>query len=143
MLLLFMLTASTLCFGFTFHAIIPVDRSPDCFALHAESESETSSTGSSVSSRAHRLKDDLTALAKTTRRGFSASRTEKNRMKQIVKELSAISPTDEPAAAYYKDDAFDTSTLSGKWTLIYTDAPDITSLEAGPLSEFIDHETCF
>ncbi len=26
------------------------------------------------------------------------------------------------------------STLAGKWTLIYTDAPDITSLEGGPLS---------
>lgn len=59
-------------------------------------------------------------------------------MKQIVNELSAVSPTDEPAAAYYKDVSFGSgTTLSGKWTLIYTDAPDITSLEGGPLSKCV------
>ena len=61
-------------------------------------------------------------------------------MKQIVNDLSAISPTVEPAAAYYKDASFSTgSTLSGKWTLIYTDAPDITSLEGGPLSKYASY----
>lgn len=85
------------------------------------------------------LKDDLIALADKTRRGFSASKDERSTMKRIINELSSNSPTEEPAAAYYTGEETPTfiSTLSGKWTLIYTDAPDITSLEGGPLSELL------
>ncbi|KAL7494125.1 hypothetical protein ACHAWT_005709 [Skeletonema menzelii] len=86
------------------------------------------------------LKDDLVALASSTRRGFSASRKDRDEAKSIINKLSKLSPTREPAAAYYTifSDANVRSqdivpSLAGKWTLIYTDAPDITSLDA-PLS---------
>ncbi len=86
------------------------------------------------------LKDDLVALASSTSRGFSASREDRDEAKNIINQLSKLSPTEEPAAAYYptSSDAQATSedvvpSLAGKWTLIYTDAPDITSLDA-PLS---------
>ena len=96
----------------------------------------------SLKNKADTLKDDLIALADKTRRGFSASKDERSMMKQIINELSSCSPTEEPAAAYYKGEEnsgsnIAISTLSGKWTLIYTDAPDITSLEGGPLSELL------
>ena len=96
----------------------------------------------SLNNKADALKDDLIALADKTRRGFSASKDERSMMKQIINELSSCSPTEEPAAAYYKGEENSGSnititTLSGKWTLIYTDAPDITSLEGGPLSELL------
>lgn len=83
------------------------------------------------------LKDDLVALASSTRRGFSASRKDRDEAKNIINKLSKLSPTKEPAAAYYTTptDAQARSedivpSLAGKWTLIYTDAPDITSLDA-------------
>ncbi len=86
------------------------------------------------------LKDDLVSLASSTRRGFSASRKDRDEAKSIINQLSKLSPTEEPAAAYYSTsrDAQTMSedvvpSLAGKWTLIYTDAPDITSLDV-PLS---------
>eukprot|EP00573_Skeletonema_grethae_P008491 CAMPEP_0201698728 /NCGR_PEP_ID=MMETSP0578-20130828/20552_1 /ASSEMBLY_ACC=CAM_ASM_000663 /TAXON_ID=267565 /ORGANISM="Skeletonema grethea, Strain CCMP 1804" /LENGTH=217 /DNA_ID=CAMNT_0048185337 /DNA_START=84 /DNA_END=733 /DNA_ORIENTATION=+ len=86
------------------------------------------------------LKDDIVALASSTSRGFSASRKDRDEAKNIINQLSKLSPTEEPAAAYYStsSDAQAVSedvvpSLAGKWTLIYTDAPDITSLDA-PLS---------
>jgi hypothetical protein len=100
------------------------------------------SPSSVLDPKAVELKDDLIALAEKTRRGFSANREERNKAKQIIKDLSSYSPSEEPAAAYYGekelgDNLIDSATLAGKWTLIYTDAPDITSLEGGPLSEFL------
>lgn len=80
------------------------------------------------------LKDDLVALAASTRRGFVASKKDRDRAKRIIHELSKLSPTEEPAAAYYTNNAQATSedgpSLAGKWTLLYTDAPDITSLDS-------------
>ena len=81
------------------------------------------------------LKDDLVALATSTRRGLVASRKDRDRAKRIIHELSKLSPTDEPAAAYYTNNnaqatSEDGPSLAGKWTLLYTDAPDITSLDS-------------
>jgi hypothetical protein len=112
------------------------DVNPSLSSLSAEKE--YIQTSSDRSAKVDRLKDDLIALADKTRRGFSASRSEKNKMKEIVRELSLLSMTDEPAAAYYEEQNHESgSSLSGKWTLIYTDAPDITSLEGGVLSELV------
>lgn len=88
------------------------------------------------------LKEDLLSIARKTRRGFRASREERQKIEQIVRELSRYNPAPRPAAAYFGDErsGYDRptgNTLSGKWTLIYTDAPDITSLEGGPLSELL------
>ena len=115
-----------------------------------------------LNAEAIRFKDDLIALAERTRRGvssrpstrlsvhstvtnnrflllssnkFSASRSDRDEAKRIISNLSKYSPSDEPARAYFKaSDASDRSTLAGKWTLVYTDAPDITSLDGGRLA---------
>jgi len=97
---------------------------------------ESTTTTISLDPEAIQLKDDLIALANKTSRGFSATRSDRNKAKTIINNLAKYSPSDEPAAAYYTDNSNEAnrSTLAGKWTLIYTDAPDITSLEGGPLS---------
>jgi len=85
------------------------------------------------------LKNELFALAESTRRGFSASKLEKEQVKRIMTKLSLYSPTNEPAAAYYESSSNNdmarsrsTSSIAGKWTLLYSDAPDITSLDNSP-----------
>ncbi|EED92207.1 predicted protein [Thalassiosira pseudonana CCMP1335] len=88
--------------------------------------------------KAIELKNDLISLAQATRRGFSASRADREKAWQIVDGLSTFNPTKEPASAYYNENTSSSSTninsspppsLAGKWTLIYTDAPDINSLD--------------
>ena len=88
-----------------------------------------------ASEEAVRLKEELLALADSTQRGFKASREEKRQVKSIVDRLAKLNPTAEPAKSYYDANASSSSSggrsadLSGKWTLVYTDAPDITSLD--------------
>lgn len=87
------------------------------------------------------LKQRLFELSDRTNRGFKASSNDQRLARTIIYELATFNPTPEPAKDYY-DSAFSTSsstttatslndgtTISGKWTLIYTDAPDITSLD--------------
>ena len=84
------------------------------------------------------LLEDLSALAFCTSRGFNATQSERNQVQRIISELTKYNPTAEPVAAYYSDTTTKAlsssssnavSSLAGKWTLIYTDAPDIISLE--------------
>jgi hypothetical protein len=79
------------------------------------------------------LKLSLLFQAKDAKRGFGATNTERKEILDIITQLSALNPTAEPAAAYYENNLRtnldDGPTLSGKWTLVYTDAPDITSLD--------------
>lgn len=91
--------------------------------------------------RKENLKEELFGIADRTKRGFQASTTDRKQMNRIVHELSQLNPTKEPAMAYYNE--MDTSghngnnqtiSVEGKWTLIYTDAPDITSLEQNVLA---------
>lgn len=82
-----------------------------------------------------RLKEEFLALAKQTSRGFRATKSEQNQIKDIVFELAKFNLSKQPARDYYEPSTnFDIkesygSTISGKWTLIYTDAPDITGLD--------------
>lgn len=89
-----------------------------------------------------RLKSDLIQLADRTNRGFTASAGDKRRAKEILESLQRFQTVLEPAKSYYdtsatsavspgeiQDSSSSTSTISGKWTLIYTDAPDITGLD--------------
>lgn len=85
-----------------------------------------------------RLEKDLFKIADSTNRGFTASSSERKRAREIIFDLAAYNPTAEPAAPYYNTTRTTTTadkdgspTLAGKWTLVYTDAPDITSLDAG------------
>jgi len=77
------------------------------------------------------LKDDLLQLAEETRKGFSSTTSQKKRAREIIAELAKFNPTLEPAAPYYENanESEATVTLQGKWNLVYTDAPDITSLD--------------
>ncbi|KAL3907709.1 MAG: hypothetical protein SGILL_008764, partial [Bacillariaceae sp.] len=95
--------------------------------------------------KATKLKEELLSLADRTNRGFQASQQERTKIKDIVYELASSNPSKNPARGYYESSSTSTSTrthsssydvesnddvtISGKWTLIYTDAPDITSLD--------------
>jgi PAP_fibrillin len=83
------------------------------------------------------LKAELLTIAGKTNRGFRASRNEQSRIKEIIFQLRSLNPTAEPASSYYEGAASsvasDNNTLAGKWTLLYTDAPDITSLDTSQL----------
>jgi hypothetical protein len=90
--------------------------------------------------RVLQLKTKLLALATRTDRGFHASNTDRNTVKTIVDELARFNPSMSPARGYYGSsaatneyhdgsDSNSRSVISGKWNLIYTDAPDITGLD--------------
>lgn len=84
------------------------------------------------------LKSDLFALASSSKRGFSATNVQKDEARRLCEKLKLLNPTKEPLYPYYSNE--DKSgddvgvSLAGKWTLVYTDAPDITSLDGGPLA---------
>lgn len=85
------------------------------------------------------LKSDLIDLADRTNRGFTASAADRKKAKDIVDALNRLQTIPDPARSYYDasatssvttgDDSSSNSSISGKWTLIYTDAPDITGLD--------------
>lgn len=86
--------------------------------------------------RIQTLKQSLMELSKQTKRGFFASSSQRANAKKIIEQLASLNPTSEPASAYYKgdiiakdDDIAAKPTIAGKWTLLYTNAPDITSLD--------------
>lgn len=90
-----------------------------------------------------RLKKSLLELSYETKRGFFASSTQRSKAKDIIEKLGSLNPTLEPASSYYSkenklegyDIDFDKPTITGQWTLVYTNAPDITSLD--PNTNFI------
>ena len=91
------------------------------------------------------LKLDLAKLAERTKRGFTASADEKRKAIEIVESLKRFQSVPDPARSYYDPSATssvttgersienssssNSSSISGKWILIYTDAPDITGLD--------------
>ncbi|KAI2489277.1 PAP fibrillin [Fragilaria crotonensis] len=83
-----------------------------------------------------RLQTEILSLGEVTNRGFDASRSKRQEAIAIIDQLAALNPTTEPASPYY-----DTTTyipgpnICGKWTLVYTDAPDITSLASIPTAK--------
>ncbi|GFH46675.1 hypothetical protein CTEN210_03149 [Chaetoceros tenuissimus] len=77
------------------------------------------------------LKLSLLMKAQDTKRGFQASKEQREEISALINDLSQLNPTSEPASSYYKSKTVskDSPTIAGKWTLKYTDAPDITSLD--------------
>jgi len=76
-----------------------------------------------------RLKAELFELADSTKRGFKATQDDRKRASRVIDQLEKMNPTSEPASPYYPDPTYIPGpNVCGKWTLIYTDAPDITSL---------------
>jgi hypothetical protein len=90
----------------------------------------------------------LKSLSQRTNRGFQASNDDRKTAKEIVYQLARYynnrSPSSaSPARPYYYDNDNDSNknnddspTIAGKWTLLYTDAPDIIGLDTSrnPLS---------
>lgn len=81
-----------------------------------------------------RLEKELFKIAESTNRGFKTSSVERNRARELIYDLARFNPTLEPASPYYNTtptDNYDGSpSLVGKWTLVYTDAPDIIGLDS-------------
>lgn len=108
---------------------------PKCSVHRAESRiTSRASNNEGPEGEAAVLIEKLVYLALTTNRGFQASTAERRRARDLIFSLERLNPTLEPASAYYADDCrrpdtLGVPTISGKWTLIYTDAPDITSLD--------------
>lgn len=108
----------------------------------SNSEEESNSVPTSnptitLNAEALKAKAELLNLADITKRGFSASQDQRKRVNELAKILEKYNPTSEPASPFYKDpptDDFLGPTICGKWTLMYTDAPDITSLDGGPFA---------
>jgi PAP_fibrillin len=91
------------------------------------------------------LKRQLIDLGAATDCGFRARPVDRKRARDLISELSIFASVAEPARDYYNDksttldapsdtvlesDSIAAPTLRGQWTLIYTDAPDITSLSS-------------
>lgn len=87
------------------------------------------------------LKQQLLDLASATNRGFQATKEERKRARELIFDLNKLNPTSEPACAYYPEgeasfSSENSPSIAGKWTLVYTDAPDITGLDSSnPLTE--------
>jgi hypothetical protein len=117
----------------------------DAVVPETQTSSSPKATAASLNAeKASQLKKELLTLAAETKRGFKATLKERQRARALIFQLGDLNPTDEPARAYYRDpDLTSIGTIStipagpgiaGKWTLAYTDAPDITSLDSGPNS---------
>lgn len=81
-----------------------------------------------------KIKKSLLELATQTKRGFTITKDELSQATTLINRLALLSPSSQPAADYYENSDDDPMTnansISGKWTLVFTDAPDITSLDA-------------
>jgi PAP_fibrillin len=79
-----------------------------------------------------KLRDELIELGKRTERGFKASRSDRERAEQLIFDLAEYNQVREPVRTYYGNNNHNATTgppsIQGKWTLVYTNAPDITSL---------------
>ena len=93
-----------------------------------------------------RIQQDLLDLSQQTSRGFKATDSEKRRARQLISDLARYFDASkvQPVRAYYKNLPLDGSSnseptkrlsLEGKWELVFTDAPDITSLDQNNLAQ--------
>ena len=81
-----------------------------------------------------KLKDTLRTLGRETKRGFTVTASQKREVSDIISKLCSYNPSSEPAASFYegdlsRDEREDGGSIDGKWKLVYTTAPDITSLD--------------
>ena len=102
-----------------------------------ESPIHVSSSSSSIDAcTIQSLRQEIVELGKRTERGFKASRADRERAEKLIFDLAQYNRIREPVSTYYGNqqnvemdhNKKDAATIKGKWTLIYTDAPDITGL---------------
>jgi PAP_fibrillin len=124
----------------------PSTTKPTSINVRDADEATTDASSSVRSSDVYiiqKLRQELIELGKRTERGFKASRSDRERAEKLIFDLAQYNPVREPVRTYYgekhqnknvdNNDAAAAETTSapsiqGKWTLIYTDAPDITGL---------------
>jgi hypothetical protein len=99
----------------------------------------TSAPDDVESAATERLKQEFIDLSSEASRGFKATPAQRERAKKILEDLSRRNPTPDPARDYFSpsppagyEPNSGSPSLSGKWTLIYTDAPDILGLGTAP-----------
>lgn len=92
------------------------------------------------------IKQEIYRLAEQTSRGFQANDLQRRCTHDLITDLARLYIANHPARAFYdsssvncfeKDSNEKNSTcftLQGKWELVYTDAPDITTLDQNPLA---------
>jgi hypothetical protein len=118
------------------------ETSSDISIVDEEPDLTTSSaaTATVVDPEGAKIKQEFLELADRTNRGFQASNMDRKRARELIYDLARFNPSKEPASPYYSKEMGESSsssaTLAGKWTLVYTDAPDITGLDTSrnPLS---------
>jgi hypothetical protein len=94
--------------------------------------------GTTTTSAVESMKKELIKLGVKTKRGFQASNREKKRARELVFELAKFNPTEDAASPYYEHPNETNPPLysvEGNWTLLFTDAPDITTLDRNLLAE--------
>jgi len=89
----------------------------------AEDKTGTSSPQGETEQRL-RARERLLAAITPLSRGFEATQEQRARVNQCISNLTPLNPTANPTAS-----------LGGKWTLIYTDAPDIIGIPEGPFAQ--------
>jgi PAP_fibrillin len=83
-----------------------------------------------------KLKSSLLTLGESTDRGFQASSAQRKEAITLIERLSMYNPIPEPAFPYYDPPInLNGPSVCGKWTLVYTDSPDITSLSSSPFGK--------
>ena len=84
-------------------------------------------------------KEELLNLCKRTKGGFEATVQDRNEMKRLINQQQQQKKDDSnikiAIQEYYEEK--DTSFLRGKWDLLYTDAPDILSLQTSSSSSVL------
>jgi hypothetical protein len=93
---------------------------------------------SSVEPRRQEIREELIRICHETNRGFGASQKERRNVEKVIKDLVALAVDADIQTALqsYNDSSnSENSLLRGKWTLVYTDAPDILTLDSrSPIS---------
>mmetsp|Transcript_11900 Transcript_11900/g.24342 ORF Transcript_11900/g.24342 Transcript_11900/m.24342 type:complete len:284 (+) Transcript_11900:231-1082(+) len=122
LVVLLLLLISSVCPFFVSPPIVTPFPSPTTLYL-----SSSSSTSTAYSAQAQLLlkKADLVRIGEETNFGITATKGVRREAEGIIESLVASRPKED----------YSLSGCEGKWTLIYTDAPDITSLARTPTSK--------
>lgn len=88
------------------------------------------------SPRLSSLKQELLSTSASCDRGFGASSADRVRMNQLLEQLIATNPPMNPTANLfpYNSNSASAAPLEGVWRMVYTDAYDVLSLAASPVT---------
>ena len=89
-----------------------------------------------LSPRLSSLKQELLSTSASCDRGFGASSADRVRMNQLLDQLIATNPPRNPTANLfpYNSNSASVAPLEGVWRMVYTDAYDVLSLAASPVT---------